>query len=187
MLLVFVIVFCALIALGFGAASAWSDVTRLTIPNLYAALIGAAFIPAYVGVALLAPDVDLFFSLQNHIFAAAIVFAVTYGLFFFKLIGGGDSKLLTVYALWTGLNGLMPLLFFMALVGGLLGFMTLVFQKNTFIEKPAAGGWIEKAQSGKSDVPYGVAIFIGAVVAFWQVGYLKPDVLMQLATNGAGG
>jgi prepilin peptidase CpaA len=181
MILVFIIVFCALIALGFGGAAAWSDATRLKIPNLYAAYIGAAFFPAFLLHMFFASEVTIFASFTNHLIAAFVVLGVTYIMFYLKLLGGGDSKLLSVYALWTGLSGLLPFLFFMSLIGGALGLSTLLLNKNKFVEKPTSGSWIDKSQKGGKDVPYGVAIFLGALITFWQVGYIAPDTLIDMA------
>ncbi len=181
MILVFIVVFCALIALGFGGAAAWSDVTRLKIPNLYAAYIVAAFIPAFAAHAFFAPEVTIFSSLGNHLIAAFVVLGVTYIMFYLKLIGGGDSKLLSVYALWTGLSGLLPFLFFMSLFGGVLGLATLYMKKNKPFEKVKEGSWVEKSQNGGQDVPYGMAIFLGGLIAFWQVGYIAPEPLIEMA------
>ena len=187
MILVFIIVFCALVALGFGAAAAWSDATRLKIPNLYAACIGAAFVPAFLAITLFGSEnTTIFSSWVNHGLAAALMFGVTYILFHFKLFGGGDSKLLSVYALWAGLGGLMPLLFFMAVMGGVLALSTLGLKKYQPVKNPVKESWIDKSQKGGQDVPYGVAIFVGAAFTFWQVGYLHPETLMTLATNGIG-
>ncbi len=186
MLLVFVIVFCAIVALGFGAAAAWSDFSRLTIPNMYAACIGAAFIPAFLVTSIFAGDVTFFASWKSHLLSAVIIFAVTYGLFHFKLIGGGDSKLLSVYALWVGLQGLMPFMFFMALAGGVLGVTTLALKKWQPIKNPAKDSWIEKAQAGKQEVPYGIAIFTGALAAFINAGYFNISSLVELASTGMG-
>jgi prepilin peptidase CpaA len=186
MILVFIIVFCALIALGFGGAAAYSDATRLKIPNLYAAYIGAAFVPAFLTAAIFAPEAELFSSLSNHLIAGALTLGVTYALFFFKLIGGGDSKLLSVYALWAGLSGLMPLLFIMSIAGGFLGLSTLALKKYQPIKSPLLDSWIDKSQKGGQDVPYGVAIFIGALFTFWQVGLIQPDALIAVATGGTG-
>lgn len=186
MVLVFIIVFCAIVALGFGAAAAWSDYSRLIIPNMYVACIGAAFVPAFLAAVIFAPDVSFFASWKSHLLAGLFVFAVTYGLFHFNLIGGGDSKLLSVYALWIGLAGLMPLLFFMALIGGVLGLATLALRKWKPVKKPAKDSWVAKAQKGGQDVPYGVAIFAGALSAFWNAGYLNIGSLVELASTGIG-
>jgi len=184
MLLVFIIVFCAIIALGFGAAAAWSDYSRMIIPNIYAACIGAAFIPAFLATAIMASDVSFFASWKSHVLAGLFVFGITYLLFYFKLIGGGDSKLLSVYALWVGLSGIMPLLFFMALTGGVLGLITLGLNKWKPIKEPVKDSWVFKAQKGEQNVPYGIAIFLGAVASFWSTGYLQIGSLIELASNG---
>ena len=186
MLVVFVLTFCALIALGFGALAAWSDFNRLTIPNINSIYIGAAFIPAYLATLILAPEASVFGSWKSHLLAGFIVFVITYGLFYFKLIGGGDSKLLTVFALWVGTAGLLPLLFFMALFGGLLGVATLAIGKLKPVKEPKPESWIAKAQSGGQDVPYGIAIFTGALVAFWQNGYINPQSLVTIVEQAGG-
>jgi len=186
MVLLFILVFCALIALGFGGAAAWSDYTRMNIPNLYSIAIILSFIPAFLAMKFLAPETVYFDSLQNHVITFFAIFAFTYVLFVLKFIGGGDSKLITAYALWTGFQGLMPFLFFMALIGGILGLITLFLGKTKLVKKPKRGSWIAKAQSGKREVPYGIAIFSGAIIAFWQINYLEPETLISLVTQTTG-
>jgi prepilin peptidase CpaA len=186
MVLLFIIVFCAIVALGFGAAAAWSDFTRLTIPNIYVLSIAIAFVPAFIASKIFAADTSFFGTWSSHLLAGAGVFAVTYLLFYFKVIGGGDAKLLTVYGLWTGLSGLTPLFFYMAVVGGILGLSTLALIKWKPVAAPVKGSWIEKAQTGAQEVPYGIAIFTGAVIAFYKIGYFQPAQLMALAGANGG-
>lgn len=186
MVLLFILVFCALIALGFGGAAAWSDYTRMNIPNLYSIAIILSFIPAFAAMKFFAPDVTYFGNWQSHLITFVAVFAVTYVLFLLKFIGGGDSKLITAYALWTGFQGLMPFLFFMALIGGVLGLITLLLGKVKLVKKPKRGSWVAKAQNGKREVPYGIAIFTGAIIAFWQINYLEPETLISLVTQTTG-
>ncbi len=183
MLSVFILTFCALIALGFGAAAARSDFNRLIIPNIYSVYIAAAFIPAFLAVLILAPDASMFYSWKSHLLGGLIVFAITYALFYFNLIGGGDSKLLSVFALWAGLGGLLPLIFFMALIGGFLGVATLALAKWKPVTTPKKDSWLDKAQSGSQEVPYGIAIFGGAIISFWQNGYINPQSLVSLAQS----
>lgn len=186
MVIVFTIIFCAIIALGFGAAAAWSDISQMKIPNLYAVCIGVAFIPAFVSALIFAPEVSLFSSWKSHLIALTLTFGITYVLFYLNLIGGGDSKLLSAYALWVGLDGLMPLLFGMAVVGGVLGVVTLVLEKWQPVKKPAYGSWVAQSQKGEQKVPYGVAIFLGAVLTFWSIGYLQPEMIIALAESNLG-
>ncbi len=186
MVLVFIITFCIIVALGFGAAAAWSDFNRLIIPNIYAALVGAAFIPAFLTITFLAPEVSFFGSWKSHLIALVFMFLVSYSLFHFRMIGGGDAKLLSVFALWAGVKGLMPLLFIMAVMGGVLGGVTLVLNKWKPVKNPQENSWIARSQTGAKDVPYGIAIFAGAVFSFWQAGYLQPTELIALAMETLG-
>jgi prepilin peptidase CpaA len=186
MILLFILVFCALIALGFGAAAGWSDMMALTIPNRYVIAVALAFIPAFFAFLFFGQETNYFSGVINHFGAAAVTFLVTFILFLTRIIGGGDAKLVTAYALWVGFSGLMPFLFYMAVTGGLMGLATLALNRWKTLDNPAPGTWIAAAQAGKKDVPYGVAIFTGALIAFWQVGYLRPDMLLSIATLSSG-
>ncbi len=186
MILIFIVTFCTIVALGFGAASAWSDVNRLIIPNLYSILIIAAFIPAFLFVNFLAPDSSYFASWKSHAVALVIVFSITYAMFYFGVFGGGDAKLISAFSLWAGVAGLIPLLFFTALGGALVSIATLALRKWKPVKKTVKDSWIEKAQQGENKVPYGVAIFVGALVSFWQVGYIQPESIAQLAAQSMG-
>ena len=66
------------------------------------------------------------------------------------------------------------------------GTSALGLKKYQPVKNPVKESWIDKSQKGGQDVPYGVAIFVGAAFTFWQVGYLHPETLMTLATNGIG-
>src|SRR5690606_13741029 len=114
----------------------------------------------------------------------ALLFAVSFVLFSLKMIGAGDSKLLSVYALWAGFGGLLPFLFYMALIGGALGGFSLWVQRAKPFEKAAADSWIGRLQAGQSAVPYGIAITGGAIVCFVFQGYVSPENLRLLAMAG---
>ena len=76
---------------------------------------------------------------------ALAAFAVLCAMFAFKLMGGGDVKLLTALALWLPWQPFMQLLLMMSLIGGVL---TVVL-----------GGWhVMRRQRDKLKIPYGVAI-----------------------------
>lgn len=179
-MLLFIVIFCVIVALGFGLASAWSDFRGLIISNAYSIGVLLVFIPAFLAVFFFAPDAGYFASWKSHLVAAAIMFAVTFVLFTTNMIGAGDSKLATAYALWIGVMGLPSFLFYMTLMGGVLGLATLALRRWKPIAAPREGGWVARAQAGASDVPYGIAIVTGAAVAFVQNGYVDPDRLAAL-------
>jgi len=58
-----------------------------------------------------------------------IVLICGFALFYFGLIGGGDAKFLSVTALWIGWSKILSFLFFVGLIGGLLGIILMVMPK----------------------------------------------------------
>ncbi|MBU6474883.1 MAG: prepilin peptidase [Alphaproteobacteria bacterium] len=139
-----------------------SDIRALRIPNAHALVILSCFVPAYLAMP------SAFAPLWSHLAAFSLMFAITYLMFYKGLMGGGDSKFASALALWVGLRGLVPFIFYMSLMGGLLGAATLVIRKKKPFRNPPAGSWMAEAQEGKSAVPYGLAISFGAWVAFFH-------------------
>jgi prepilin peptidase CpaA len=181
-LLVFILVFCVLVALGCGVLSGWSDFRGMTISNLYPLLVLGAFVLAWLSYYFLAPDDAVYFgALKSHLLSGGILFAITFIMFSLGWLGAGDSKLASVYALWAGMTGFASFLFYMALAGGLLGVAALLIQKHKPFSNPAENSWVYKTQNGQSAVPYGIAIAFGAFVSFLQNGYLSPDRFLALA------
>lgn len=180
-MVLFLVVFCMLVALGFGIASGVSDFKTMTIPNIYALGVLVAFIPAFAADAFTGEGMEFFASWKSHLIAMVVMFAVSFVLFSTRMIGAGDSKLITVFSLWVGLPGIAAFLFYMALLGAVLGITTKVMNKRVLVQSPSEGGWIAKSQAGGNGVPYGIAIAFGAVIAFWQLGYFSPEKLALLS------
>lgn len=181
-MILFLVVFCLLVAVGFGGASALSDFKTMTIPNIYAGGIVLAFIPAFFADMLMAPDGMVFFmSWKSHLLAFVVVFLLTFILFSARVIGAGDSKLCTALALWVGVPGLASYLFYMAIVGAVLGIATKLMLNKNYVKNPKEGSWIAQAQAGHTGIPYGIAILAGAIIAFIQLGYFSPEKLALLA------
>lgn len=180
-MILFLVIFCVLVALGFGIASAISDFKSMTIPNVYAAGIALAFIPAFAADYFTGHGMEYFYAWQSHLSAAVVIFVATFLLFTFKVMGAGDSKLCSAMALWCGLSGLAPFLFYMAVTGAILALSTKYLNRKQAVANPAAGSWIARSQAGEMGVPYGIAICLGAIVAFWQVGYFSPEKISLLA------
>lgn len=176
MLTLIIFLSCIFIALAAGLLAAISDIRTLTIPNQYSIIIIATFAVAFFSLWLLGRD-DVFAPLLSHVLSAVIVFVLTGVLFALKLLGAGDSKFATAFALWTGLVGLMPFLFYMALTGAALGIAALALRRWKPIKAPQEGSWIARVQAGESKVPYGVAIAVGALAGFLKIGYFSIETL----------
>lgn len=145
-----------------------SDVRTMRIPNLHSVVILAAF-----GCAFAADAQDFSEKWWHYVLALALMFAMTYGMFVKGMIGGGDAKLGSALALWVGLQGLVPYVFWMALAGGVLGALSIVIKKSKRIAGLHPQNWITQVQEGRNAVPYGVAISIGAASALLQTGFIS--------------
>lgn len=146
--------------LGAMLLAALSDAATYTIPNWLSAGVAAAFVPAafYAGMPLEEMGI--------HLLIGGIVLFIGMGLFAFRLLGGGDAKLLAAASLWIGLSALMPFLFWTAAAGGALGLGLIAFRRVPLPEGLAQLGWIARLHDPRAGIPYGIAIALGAFVAF---------------------
>jgi prepilin peptidase CpaA len=173
---------CTFLALMIGGLAAWSDVKGMTIPNQYSVAIGALFFGAWVS-AKYGADGAAFGALSGHLITAAIMFAITAALFAVRALGGADSKLLTAFGLWVGLKGLAALLLYTTLAGGGLAIAAIVIKRWRLCANAPEGSWLAQIHGGASKVPYGIAILIGALVAFGYCQFLSPHTL-SIFVNG---
>lgn len=128
------------------------DVRFRTIANAKNAAIALAA-PLWwwaTGMALW-PDIAL------QIGCAAIVFLLFIGVFAVGMMGGGDVKLIGALALWLPLVPLLRMLILMSLLGGAL---TLAMLLHRRLRRAAGDAAIE--------VPYGVAITLGALIVLYE-------------------
>lgn len=164
---------------GLCAYAAVNDFLKMEIPNKVVLAIVVLFVPAALIVGIKIGAVELFDWLVPHFASALIVFGATALLYTLGSFGAGDSKFATAVALWFPLGDLIGFLFYMALFGGLLGIATLILKRKNII--PAGKSkWLHEVYSGKSLVPYGIAIALGGVLAFLNLGYFSLDAAVFL-------
>jgi prepilin peptidase CpaA len=126
------------------------DVRRFTISNrlnLTVALLAPLYwwsvgLPLWPGAAI-------------QIGLAVAVFGLFSIAFFLGMMGGGDVKLAAALALWFSPLSTARFLVFMSIAGGVLTLVVLL--RHRYLKKP-----------GKPEVPYGVAIAIGALAILTQ-------------------
>lgn len=157
------------------------DFSFFRIPNaLLASLL--------VLYAVTAPFIMSFDTIISSSVVCLITLTVCFVLFVTKMIGGGDAKYLTVISLWAGVSGVLPLLLFVTLIGGLLAIVYLVFrdhvqrlsdwvwlkiqkveETNTAMQYVWAGSGTG-SEKGKREnistklIPYGIAIALAAII-----------------------
>ncbi|WP_397400350.1 prepilin peptidase [Phenylobacterium sp.] len=153
----------ALVFLGLVLTAAVEDALSFTIPNWISLALLAAFPLAAltVGMPLASAAMNL------GVGAAAL--AAGMGMFALRWVGGGDAKLLAAVCLWLGLPALGLFLLATALAGGALAILLLTLRSDQLRPLILLGPrWISRLADPGESVPYGVAIAIGALVAFPQ-------------------
>jgi len=143
-----------------------SDVRGLRIPNAHSLVIIGCFVAAF----LIAPQ-D-FGKWWEHLGALGLVFVITYIMFMMRMMGGGDSKLASALALWLGLRGVMPFIFYMGIAGGVIALISLWIRRKKPFAAPPAGSWPAEVQAGRNALPYGIAIAFGFWAALLVTGFL---------------
>ena len=129
------------------------DVKTFTISNGLNAAV-ALLAPLYwwsIGLPLW-PDAAI------QVGVAAAVFVVLAATFYMGMMGGGDVKLAAAIALWFSPFTTLKFLVIMSLAGGVLTIIVLLLHKNRG-KAPINGD----APAARPEVPYGVAIAIGAL------------------------
>lgn len=128
-----------------------SDIRNRRIPNWTVLAIALLFVPW----AFLGSDTMILPALT----AALIAFLISCPLYFFRIMGAGDSKLLTAVALFVGLNQLSQFFVLVALAGGAIAAGSLILRPTRALVMFQLRG---KGDYGRG-IPYGVAIAIAAV------------------------
>ena len=133
------------------------DLITMKIPNwISLALIGAA--PMDVAI---------------HVGIGFAALLVGMGMFAAGWIGGGDAKLLAASCLWMGMSGVAPFLIYTGIAGGAFCLLLMTARQYFPMVAPSVSqGWVINLMQPKGDIPYGVAIAIGALLALPESGLL---------------
>ena len=141
-------------------AAAVRDATTFTIPNWLCAASALAFFPVAFACGL----TPMGYALALGLFVAALIGGMS--MFAMGWIGGGDAKLFAVCGLWLGGAAMWPFLAWTAIAGGGLAAFLLMARKwapgMPYLRAP----WIGRLFTPGENVPYGVAIAVGALMAF---------------------
>lgn len=141
--------------------AALKDATSFTIPNTVPLLLTAAFPVAALACGLPLPAM----AMHGAVGLAALLAGMA--LFAFRLVGGGDAKLMAAVALWLGWPALVVFIVATAFAGGVLSLGLLALRRAQFRHLVLAGPrWMVRLAEPGEGAPYGVAIAIGAAAAF---------------------
>jgi prepilin peptidase CpaA len=142
------------------ALSASMDLMTFTIPNriCVALALGYVVFAALLGV----PFVNILLNLS----CGLAILVITFAMFNFGLIGGGDAKLAAATAAWLGWTAILDYGLAAALFGGGL---TLILLGARTVPLPAAlarVAWLARLHNASAGVPYGLALAAAGLMQF---------------------
>jgi len=136
------------------------DLTSMKIPNWISGLLILGFFPAALVVGIAPMTVAV------HVGVAALALVVGAGMFALRWIGGGDAKLMAAACLWLGLSGSGMFLLWTGVMGGVFCLVLLFARFHARPYLYGAPGWVVQLMEPRGDIPYGVAIAAGALMAY---------------------
>lgn len=141
-------------------AAGLHDLTTMKIPNWISGLLILSFFPAAFAVGLSPATVGI------HFGVAVVALLVGMGLFAMRVIGGGDAKLMAAVCLWLGVTGSAMFILWTAVAGGGVCLVLIFARRELRPYIQGAAPWIDTLMEPEGDIPYGLAIAVGALLAF---------------------
>ena len=142
------------------ALAAATDLFSMTVPNWISLFL-------VVGFAILAPLVGLGWSDAGlHVALAAAALVVTFAMFSFGWIGGGDAKLFAATCLWLGPEAILTYSIYATLIGGALTLAILVLRSLPLPALLCSQGWLMRLHSPEEGVPYGIALAAAGLLVY---------------------
>lgn len=140
--------------------AAIGDVRSMTIPNWISLALAGLFVP--VALILGLPPLQV----GTHLAVGVIALLIGMALFALRWLGGGDAKLMAAVMVWLGASAALPFVVWTAIAGGIFSLFLLITRSHVPILAGVGPEFSRRLFQPKGDIPYGVAICIGALVAF---------------------
>lgn len=144
--------------------AALADLFTMTIPNrLSLALMGAYFLMAiYLRIPLE--------TMALHVSCGAAMLLLTFVMFHFGWIGGGDAKLAAATSLWLGWGLLFDYGLTASIAGGVLTVIIIALQRHDLPEKMLKLKFLARLSQKGGGVPYGIALALAGLVIYPETG-----------------
>ncbi len=140
--------------------AAATDATSLRIPNWVCGLLALLFFPMAFLNGMSGQD------FLWHLMTGLALFAAGYLLFALRLFGGGDGKLMAAAGLWFGTADTMEFLIYTTLAGGVLVIVIALLAMVQMHFDYTGASFSASLRKLAPKVPYGVALAVGAILAF---------------------
>ena len=144
------------------AFAASTDLFTMTISNRVSLALVACFVLLAVAIGLPLDAVLL------HASCGLAMLALTFTLFAFGWIGGGDAKLAAATAVWLGWANVLDYGIVASLLGGGLTLGILAMRKVAMPPWATANVWIDRLHDPRNGVPYGIALAAAGLLLYPQ-------------------
>lgn len=145
------------------AFAAFSDLFTMTISNRVSLLLVAAFVALAVVTGMPLKTFGL------HLAAGLVVLVITFAMFAFGWIGGGDAKLAAATGIWCGFTVLLDYLLIASVLGGLLTLAILHWRAYHLPGFALKVSWIYRLHHHKTGIPYGIALAAAGLMVYPQM------------------
>ncbi|MBR1222104.1 prepilin peptidase [Bradyrhizobium sp. U87765 SZCCT0131] len=159
------------------AFAAASDLLTMTISNRVSLLLVAGFAVLALWGGMSGQD------LLTHGAAGLIVLTAGFACFAMGWIGGGDAKVASAAALWLGLSHLLNYLIYASLFGGALTLLLLQFRQWPLPHALGSQSWLMRLHGKDADIPYGIALALGALVVYPETSWVAAVDLGRFALH----
>lgn len=143
------------------AYAASSDLLTMTIANWVSLALVGVFT---VGAALF--GMPLLEILEMHLACGSAVLVLTFALFAFGWIGGGDAKLAAATAVWLGWDNLYAYALTSSIAGGALTLFILGVRKMELPPILNSQAWARRLHAAGNGVPYGIALAASGLMLY---------------------
>jgi prepilin peptidase CpaA len=150
------------------AYACFSDLFTMRISNRVCLFVLGLFPVAAIVAGMATPAIGM------HLLAGLAVLAVSFTLFGFGWIGGGDAKLVAAAAVWFGFDMVLEFLAVACLLGGALTFAILLGRLYPVPAGLRSQGWLMHLHASTTGIPYGIALGAAALIllphsAVWRL------------------
>ncbi len=138
------------------------DLFTMQISNNISIALVVAFLPLSLCCGLPLSLIGL------HYACGLFILVVTFALFAWGKIGGGDAKLAAASAIWMGWSFVFDYLVTASFLGGLLALFLLSARQFPLPLMLERQPWIVRLHKPKGGVPFGVALGLGGIIVYPQ-------------------
>jgi len=140
--------------------AACMDLFTMRISNGISIALTVGFLPLAMAYGLPPPVIGLHYS------CGLFILLITFTMFAFGMIGGGDAKLAAASAIWMGFDYLLDYLIVASLLGGVLALALLAARRIPLPAALSRRDWIARLHDPNGAVPFGIALGLGGVIIY---------------------